>query len=114
VPIRQPPRSANGVVFVTIEDETGIANLIVWPKIFERFRRTALGATPSCCASNLQREERVIDVVAARLDDWTPRLSALRDRTAEIGAERPPRSPFMSSAKPPGYDHIVVASRNFR
>ena len=41
--IRQRPGSANGVVFVTIEDETGIANLIVWPAILERFRRAALG-----------------------------------------------------------------------
>ena len=43
--IRQRPGSANGVVFVTLEDETGIANLIVWPAILERFRRAALGAT---------------------------------------------------------------------
>jgi DNA polymerase III alpha subunit len=79
--IRQRPGSANGVVFITIEDETGIANLIVWPQILERFRRAALGATLLRCTGKLQREESVIHVVADRLDDLTPRLNTLRDRT---------------------------------
>ncbi len=65
--IRQRPGSANGVVFITIEDETGVANLIVWPAILERFRRAALGATLLCCTGKLQREESVIHVVADRL-----------------------------------------------
>ena len=114
--IRQRPGSANGVVFITIEDETGIANLIVWPAILERFRRAALGATLLCCTGKLQREEGVIHVVADRLDDMTPRLSTLRDRTRSGEPERAPRPPFASSAKPPGYEprEIVVASRNFR
>src|SRR5205085_10948042 len=47
--IRQRPGSANGVVFITLEDETGIANLIVWPAVLERFRRAALGATFLYC-----------------------------------------------------------------
>ena len=67
--IRQRPGSANGVVFITIEDETGIANLIVWPAILERFRRAALGATLLRCTGKLQREGSVIHVVAERLDD---------------------------------------------
>ena len=50
--IRQRPGSANGVVFITIEDETGIANLIIWPQILERFRRAALGATLLRCTGN--------------------------------------------------------------
>jgi error-prone DNA polymerase len=114
--IRQRPGSANGVVFITIEDETGIANLIVWPQILERFRRAALGATLLCCTGRLQREESVIHVVADRLDDLTPRLNTLRDDTGEVEPGRAPKPPFASSAKPPGYDprDIVVASRNFR
>jgi DNA polymerase III alpha subunit len=47
----------------TIEDETGIANLIVWAAILERFRRTALGSTLLRCTGKLQREESVIHVV---------------------------------------------------
>src|SRR5262249_45531639 len=109
--IRQRPGSANGVVFVTIEDETGIANLIIWPKILERFRRAALGATLLRCTGKLQREESVIHVVAERLDDWTPRLRALRDRTGDVETEYPPKPPFASSGKPPGYDvHMIVPS----
>jgi error-prone DNA polymerase len=110
--IRQRPGSANGVVFITIEDETGIANLIVWPAILERFRRAALGATLLRCTGKLQREESVIHVVADRLEDMTPRLNTLRNHTGEAA----PKPPFRSPAKPPGYDprDIVIASRNFR
>ena len=114
--IRQRPGSANGVVFITIEDETGIANLIVWPAILERFRRAALGATLLRCTGKLQREESVIHIVADRLADMTPRLNTLRNLTGE-GESRPaPKPPFTSPAKPPGYDprDIVITSRNFR
>ncbi len=108
--IRQRPGSANGVVFITIEDETGIANLIVWPKILERFRRAALGATLLCCTGKLQREESVIHVVADRLDDLTPRLDTLRER----GADGEP--PLKLPERVPGYDprDLVIPSRNFR
>ncbi len=108
--IRQRPGSANGVVFITIEDETGIANLIIWPPVLERFRRAALGATLLSCTGKLQREESVIHVVADRLADLTPRLDTLRERTGEAGP--PVRLPKIM----PGSDarDIVVRSRNFR
>ncbi|HML11243.1 MAG TPA: error-prone DNA polymerase, partial [Stellaceae bacterium] len=70
--IRQRPGSAKGVIFITLEDETGVANLIIWPPILERFRRTALGATLLYCRGRLQREEGVIHVVAEDLRDFTP------------------------------------------
>ncbi len=108
--IRQRPGSANGVVFITIEDETGVANLIVWPPILERFRRAALGATLLHCTGKLQREESVIHVVADRLADLTPRLNTLRERTGEN------EPPIKFPKKMPGSDarDIVVRSRNFR
>jgi len=115
--IRQRPGSANGVVFITIEDETGIANLIVWPQILERFRRAALGATLLRCTGKLQREESVIHVVADRLADMTPRLNTLRDRTGEAEHQPPRRrSPLALPERVPGYDarDIVITSRNFR
>jgi DNA polymerase III alpha subunit len=114
--IRQRPGSANGVVFITIEDETGIANLIVWPQILERFRRAVLGATLLGCTGKLQREESVIHVVADRLEDMTSRLNTLRDRTGDAEPHPARKLPFASPAKPPGYDprDMVIASRNFR
>jgi error-prone DNA polymerase len=113
--IRQRPGSANGVVFVTLEDETGIANLIVWPATLERFRRAALGATLLYCRGRLQREESVIHIVAEDLRDWTRRLNTLHDRT---GAAPPPetrKSPALPE-RIPGYDprEIVIPSRDFR
>ena len=114
--IRQRPGSANGVVFITIEDETGIANLIVWPQILERFRRAALGATLLRCTGKLQREESVIHVVADRLADMTPRLNTLRDRTGETEPRPPRKPPLALPERVPGYDarDIVITSRNFR
>jgi error-prone DNA polymerase len=111
--IRQRPGSANGVVFVTLEDETGVANLIVWPAILERFRRAALGATLLYCGGRLQREESVIHVVAEDLRDMTARLNTLRERT---GRERTGREPPSTKPRIPGYDarDIVIASRDFR
>src|SRR5207237_5808832 len=91
--IRQRPGSANGVVFITLEDETGIANLIVWPAVLERFRRAALGATLLYCRGRLQREESVIHIVAEDLKDMTSRLNTLRDR--------PGNDPPLSAKKPP-------------
>jgi error-prone DNA polymerase len=114
--IRQRPGSANGVVFITIEDETGIANLIIWPAILERFRRAALGATLLRCTGKLQREQSVIHVVAERLEDLTSRLNTLRDRTGEETPRPVAKPPFAVPVKAPGYDvrDIVIPSRNFR
>jgi error-prone DNA polymerase len=119
--IRQRPGSANGVIFMTLEDETGIANLIVWPNTLERFRRAALGATLLYCRGRLQREEGVIHIVAEDLRDWTQRLGTLRDRAGnEPLNELPPpstrKSPFALPERIPGYDprEIVIPSRDFR
>src|SRR5205823_11251378 len=97
--IRQRPGSANGVIFMTLEDETGIANLIVWPATLERFRRAALGATLLYCRGRLQREESVIHIVAEDLRDWTARLNTLRDRTGD--EKVPPAATASTGAKPP-------------
>ena len=62
---------------MTIEDETGIANIIVWPKTFERFRPLILGARYIAVTGEMQKESDVIHVVAHRLDDLTPLLARL-------------------------------------
>ncbi len=114
--IRQRPGSANGVVFVTIEDETGIANLILWPDTLERFRRIALGATLLYCRGRLQREEGVIHIVAEELRDLTPRLGTLRERGGDDDGPPEKSPPFAAPARLPGADShdLVVPSRNFR
>ena len=109
--IRQRPGSANGVIFITLEDETGVANLIVWPNVLERFRRAALGATLLYCRGKLQREQSVIHIVAEDLRDLTTRLNTLRDRTA--GAPAAPRSAVSANLPGSGSD-LVVPSRDFR
>ncbi|HEV2099487.1 MAG TPA: OB-fold nucleic acid binding domain-containing protein [Stellaceae bacterium] len=108
--IRQRPGSANGVIFITLEDETGIANLVIWPPILERFRRAVLGATLLRCTGKLQREQGVIHLVADHLEDLTSRLNTLRNRTGDTE----PSLKFPRAM--PGSDvrDIVVRSRNFR
>ncbi len=82
--IRQRPGSAKGVIFATLEDETGITNIIIWPKVFERFRRIVLSARFLGVQGKLQREGEVIHIVAERLFDLTPSLSALSEYHAEM------------------------------
>jgi error-prone DNA polymerase len=81
--VRQKPGSAKGVMFLTIEDESGVANLIVWPSVFERQRRVILGAGMIACHGRVQREGAVIHVVT----DWLEDLSAL---LRQIGRDAPP------------------------
>ncbi|MEP2927131.1 MAG: error-prone DNA polymerase [Bauldia litoralis] len=80
--VRQRPGTASGVIFMTIEDETDIANIIVWPKMFERFRPVVLGARLVAVTGRVQSESGVIHVVSEKLEDLTPMLSAL---SAEAG-----------------------------
>jgi error-prone DNA polymerase len=86
VTIRQQPGSANGVIFMTIEDETAIANIIVWSKTFARFRPVILGARYVAVSGEVQQESGVIHVVARRLDDLTPLLARLTDDAPPIEA----------------------------
>ena len=76
---RQRPGSANGVIFITIEDETALANIIVWPKTFETFRPIVLGARYIAVEGKLQEECGVIHIVADRLDDLTNLLARLTE-----------------------------------
>ncbi len=79
--VRQRPGSAQGVIFMTLEDETGIANTIVWPKVFEIFRPVVLGARLISVTGKLQNEQNVIHVVAHRLDDLSHLLRSLAATT---------------------------------
>ena len=84
--IRQKPGSAKGVMFITLEDETGIANLIVWPALFERQRTLVLTAGLMSCRGRVQRQGAVVHLIAEELTD----LSVLLRRIGDVDLARLP------------------------
>jgi len=89
VTARQRPGTASGTIFVTLEDETGTANLIVWPRVFEAFRRPLLGAVLLGTAGKLEREGKVIHVIVDTPEDLSPLLVGLAEPAAP--GKRAPR-----------------------
>jgi error-prone DNA polymerase len=82
--VRQRPGTAKGVIFMTLEDEAGVANIIVWPKAFERLRAIVIGARFVAVTGKLQSESGVIHVIADRMEDWTPALGQLAGEGRQI------------------------------
>jgi error-prone DNA polymerase len=80
--VRQRPGSAKGVMFITVEDETGVANLVVWEKTFETFRRTVLTSSMLRIKGRVQREGEVVHVIAYEIGDLSSMLSSLGERDA--------------------------------
>jgi error-prone DNA polymerase len=115
--IRQRPGSAKGVVFITIEDETGVANLVVWPDVFEKQRKIVMGARLMAVQGIIQRDEDdgVIHVVARHLEDHTHMLRHLSDDIVDVplsrgdapGAMRPP------PGRHPRDVEVIPKSRDF-
>jgi error-prone DNA polymerase len=81
---RQRPGSASGVTFVTVEDETGQANLIVWQSLGERQRRVLLGSRLLGVSGEVQREGDVLHVIARRLEDRSALLGELTTRSRDF------------------------------
>lgn len=75
--VRQRPGTAKGVIFLTLEDETGVANVVVWAKVFERFRRAVMAGRLLRVTGKLQRESGVVHVVAELIEDISPMLDRL-------------------------------------
>jgi len=126
--VRQRPGSAKGVVFMTIEDETGIANAVIWPKMLERFRKVVMGARLIVIHGRIQRHEDIIHVVSARLEDrsdWLKLLSedglALKAPVANAdevlrpdpGSARSPQQLHPRWAGHPRHERIIPKSRDF-
>jgi error-prone DNA polymerase len=115
--IRQRPGSAKGVVFITIEDETGIANLVIWPDVFEKQRKIVMGARLVAVHGIVQRDpdSDVIHVVARRLEDHSHMLRHISDEAMPStlaqgdapGSWRPP------AARHPRDAEIIPKSRDF-
>jgi error-prone DNA polymerase len=132
--VRQMPGSAKGVMFITIEDETGIANLVIWPKVLEDHRRVILSARMIAVHGRIQREGEVVHLVAQHLADLTPELASVGERDIAFPLpdgrgdqvrhsgpgpdprELPPRGPRARNIYDP-YGHIEqikVKTRDFR
>ncbi|AYD03070.1 error-prone DNA polymerase [Neorhizobium sp. NCHU2750] len=86
--VRQRPGSARGVIFITLEDETGVANAIVWPKIFERYRSVVMGARLVKIRGRLQSQHGVIHTVVEHIEDITPMLGLLQREARRFAALR--------------------------
>jgi error-prone DNA polymerase len=115
--IRQRPGSAKGVCFITLEDETGIANLVVWPDVFDTQRKIVMGARLMSVHGIIQKDEDdgVIHIVARQLEDDTPMLRHLSEDSLPStlsqgdagGSWRPPASRHPRDAE------IIPKSRDF-
>jgi error-prone DNA polymerase len=91
--VRQRPGTASGVIFATLEDESWISNIVVWPKIFEQFRPEILGGRLIAVDGPVQSESGVIHVIAERVHDWTPLLAQLSNHGPEIDPTGPTDEP---------------------
>ncbi len=111
---RQRPGTAKGVIFATLEDETGVANVIVWPKIFERFRRIVLTARLLKVTGRLQREGIVTHLIAERLEDCSPLLDSLAEREAiDLNGPSPAPPPKSGFRHPRNQGSVLFPSRDF-
>ena len=81
---RQRPDTASGVIFVTLEDETGCTNVIVWRDLSDRQRRELLGSRLMAVYGTIEREGEVVHVLAGRLVDLTPMLGSLQPRSRDF------------------------------
>ena len=86
--VRQRPGIGNAI-FMTLEDETGIANTILWPRTFERFRPIVMGARLISVTGQLQNEQGVIHIVGDRFEDLTPLLRCLNDDVSSVQTRAP-------------------------
>jgi error-prone DNA polymerase len=116
--IRQRPGTSKGVVFITIEDETGVANLVVWPHVFEKQRKIVMGARLMAVHGMIQRDpdSEVIHVVAGRLEDHTGLLSRLSDDSllpSNLEKRDSPGSWGQPPRRHPRNVEIIPKSRDF-
>jgi error-prone DNA polymerase len=104
--VRQRPGTAKGVIFMTLEDETDIANIIVWPKAFEKNRRTVMTARFLAVRGRLQRAGLVIHVVAESFSDLSAELPSLRNGGDLF-------LPKLSGGQHPVDTQLLLKSRDF-
>ena len=121
--VRQRPGSARGVIFMTLEDETGTVNVVVWPNILEKYRPVVLGGRLVLMRGRVQRAGEIVHLVAAHLENLTHWLDLL---TPDEGAVQPSpdsagagrhggrRRPAANPARHPRNQRVIPNSRDFR
>jgi error-prone DNA polymerase len=111
--VRQRPGSAKGVIFMTLEDETGIANAIVWQKVFSTYRPVVMGARLVSVCGKLQKAHGVIHVVAEHIEDLSVHLAKLLEagRSSQPHAEQTGRK---HQARQQGAKDIVLEKEDLR
>ena len=77
--VRQRPGTASGVIFLTLEDETGVANVVVWNTVFEQYRRAVVAGRLLRVTGKLERKDGVTHVLAEVIEDASPLLDRLAD-----------------------------------
>ncbi len=82
--VRQRPGTAKGVMFMTVEDETGVANAVVWPKTFEKYRKVAMGSRLVLIRGRIQSHDGVVHVVVNRLEDHSAKLELLSHAPVDL------------------------------
>ena len=75
--VRQRHGTAKGVIFVTLEDETGVANVVIWANVYQQFRRAVISGRLLRVTGRLQRQSSVVHVVAEVIEDLSPLLDRL-------------------------------------
>ncbi|MEO1746952.1 MAG: OB-fold nucleic acid binding domain-containing protein, partial [Pseudomonadota bacterium] len=116
--VRQRPGSAKGVVFMTLEDETGVCNTVVWPKMMERYRKVLMTARLIVVRGTIQRHENIIHVVSRKLEDRSDMLFGLSElgedmRVPLANADEVVR-PDPGSARAPDHPRWAGHPRNER
>jgi error-prone DNA polymerase len=111
--VRQKPGSAKGVCFITLEDEDGVANLVIWPKLFEHYRGLIMSARLLVVHGRVQTDGRVIHVVADRLENKTARLDGLGDTPMARSSTGPQPNPVGGGQRHPRDVRIIPKSRDF-
>ncbi len=87
--VRQRPGTAKGVIFITLEDETGVSNIIVWRKLYERYRRAVIGGRLLRVTGRIQREGGVTHIIAEVIEDLSAMLDTLLQVDGTIGTNPP-------------------------
>ena len=98
---------------MTLEDETGIVNIVAWPRITERFRRAVMTSRLALVRGRIQRTGNIVHLVADSLEDITGWLSLLSENTVTTARNRTRHAAIPTTARHPRNQRVIPRSRDF-